>query len=76
VELNVTSSRRRANPFRFDFLGYNFDISNKALVKNNFNDAGNTARSGRKRYWKRFNAREFKKEGIAPFIRAGYAEHP
>jgi len=65
VELNVTFQSPQGKSVSLDFLGYNFDISNKALVKKlQFMREHREKRA--QEILEKINA-EFKKEGITPF---------
>jgi hypothetical protein len=65
VELNVTFQSPQGKSVSLDFLGYNFDISNKALVKK-LQLMREHREKRAQEILEKINA-EFKKEGIAPF---------
>ena len=65
VELNVTFQPQHANAISLDFLGYNFDINNKALVEK-LRIMRERRETRAQEILEKINA-EFKKEGISPF---------
>ena len=65
VELNVTFQPQHANAISLDFLGYNFDINNKALVEK-LRIMWERRETRAQEILEKINA-EFKKEGISPF---------